>query len=93
MVGHLVGQGAPVAAVAFELADSGWLDGFPGDAHTFAKTFDAKGFAALQEALAIVRDHFVQGEQAALAIHFDQVTLEALVAVMKGDDQRIVVLL
>ncbi|MNN31818.1 hypothetical protein D3C81_1455200 [compost metagenome] len=93
MVGHLVGQGAPVAAVALELADRGRLQGFPGDAHAVAKALDAEGFAVLQEALAVVRDDFVQGDQAAVAIHFHQVALEALVAVMEGDDQRIVVLL
>lgn len=93
VIGHFSGQEAPVAAISLELADRGRLPGFPGDAHALVETFHTEGLAVLQETFAVVRDHFVQGDQAAITVHFYQIALESLVAVVEGDDQGIVVLL
>src|SRR5690606_3887027 len=93
VVGDLFGDARPVAACPFQFTDANLLLAFPGDAYPFVTGLDAKGFAVLQVTFAIVRLQLVEGQQASLAVDFDQVALEALAALMEADHQRIMVLL
>ncbi len=92
MVYHFARQGAVITAVAIFFFDGQLSVAFPGNAYTIMKTFNTKRLASFKKTLPIAGDHFVKGEQIALAVDFNQITLEALTAFMEGDDQRVMAL-
>ena len=65
------------------------LFALPRNPNAVMEAFNAKRFAAGQEALTIARDHFVECNSIAVAIYLDQIALKALGALMKGNDQRV----
>ena len=93
MVNHFAGQAAAIDAVAAFFADGQGAVAFPGNPHALMETFDAKGFAVFEVALAVTGDHFVQRQRVAVAVDVHQVALEALAAFMESDDQRIMAVL
>ncbi|MNV98465.1 hypothetical protein D3C71_1937210 [compost metagenome] len=57
------------------------------------ETFDTEVLAVLDEFLAVTGDHLIQCEGVAFAVHVYHIALEALAAVVEGDDQGVVAFL
>ncbi|MNN70077.1 hypothetical protein D3C81_1859070 [compost metagenome] len=73
-----------------QLIEGHRLAAFPGDADAFVGCLDAEGFGILQVAFAVVGHQFVEGDAVRRAVHFDDIALEALLAIGEGDHQGIV---
>ncbi len=93
VVGHLLRHGAAVAAVAVDFADLQRVVAFPGDAHAVVEALNAEVLAVFDEFFTVARDHLVQRQGVAFTVHVHHVALEALAAVMEGDDQGVVAFL
>jgi len=90
VVDHFGRHFANIKAVTVGFLDVQRTVAFPGNAYAFMEAFDLERLAGQQKAFAVTRNHFIQGDGGGFPVNLDQVTLEALAALVKGDDQRIV---